>query len=173
MSKFPPHLLHLADPWRTAARLKMLSGWLEVAAEPSSLQVVWFHKSNSVIDSRVRSDMCWKLGDSGKVDPWTRWSTKEKEMEKARREAEVIKAWVSWRRRGGETERPLAQTWLRCFEVSSDLAGFNIPAKGGLKENSTLYWSNVQNLMLFRCSSEQLLSEAEWWAKMLWCEWMF
>lgn len=39
----------------------MLSGWLEAAAKPSSLLVVWFHKSNSVIDSPVKRDMCLRL----------------------------------------------------------------------------------------------------------------
>lgn len=46
----------------------MLSGWLEATAEPSSLLVVWFHKSNSVIDSPVKSDMCRRLEGPGKVD---------------------------------------------------------------------------------------------------------
>lgn len=46
----------------------MLSGWLEAAAEPSSLLVVLFHKSNSVIDSPVKSDMCRGLEDSVEVD---------------------------------------------------------------------------------------------------------
>lgn len=46
----------------------MLSGWLEAAAESSSLLVVWFHKSNSVIDSPVKSDMCWSLEGVGEVD---------------------------------------------------------------------------------------------------------
>ena len=68
MSDFPPLLSQLADPYGIAARLKMLSGWLETAAEPTSFLLVRFHKSNSVIDSTVRSDMCRRLESSGKVD---------------------------------------------------------------------------------------------------------
>lgn len=80
----------------------MLSGWLEAAAEPSSLLVVWFHKSNSVIDSPVRSDMCRRLEGSGKViyrrearrDTSAEMHT-EGDGKEERRVVQIIKSWMS------------------------------------------------------------------------------
>lgn len=60
---FPKQLIH-TEP---TTRLELLSGWLEADKEPWLL-LVWFHKSNSVIDSLVRSDMYWMLeGSAGLI----------------------------------------------------------------------------------------------------------
>lgn len=80
----------------------MLSGWLEAAAEPSSLLVVWFHKSNSFIDSPVKSDMCRRLEDSGKVDidevklaETQRAMRRKRERKEDKREIQIIKSRMS------------------------------------------------------------------------------